>query len=104
MHGASAAQRLAAAELGAGHAEHVAQHPQQRGVAVNIDLMGCAVDLQRESHCCLSVAGADRAQPADLNRAAPAACSNGRSEEHTSELQSLMRHSYAVFCFKNNNT
>src|SRR3546814_9549710 len=22
----------------------------------------------------------------------------GRSEEHTSELQSLMRHSYAVFC------
>src|SRR3546814_6706391 len=23
-----------------------------------------------------------------------------RSEEHTSELQSLMRHSYAVFCFK----
>src|SRR3546814_7714844 len=24
-----------------------------------------------------------------------------RSEEHTSELQSLMRISYAVFCFKN---
>src|SRR3546814_9041233 len=24
----------------------------------------------------------------------------GRSEEHTSELQSLMRHSYAVFCLK----
>src|SRR3546814_6479662 len=23
-----------------------------------------------------------------------------RSEEHTSELQSLMRHSYAVFCLK----
>src|SRR3546814_10348498 len=30
----------------------------------------------------------------------------GRSEEHTSELQSLMRISYAVFCLKkkNNNT
>src|SRR3546814_8708397 len=27
----------------------------------------------------------------------------GRSEEHTSELQSLMRISYAVFCLKNNN-
>src|SRR3546814_7833882 len=27
-----------------------------------------------------------------------------RSEEHTSELQSLMRISYAVFCFKNNTT
>src|SRR3546814_5354473 len=25
---------------------------------------------------------------------------NSRSEEHTSELQSLMRISYAVFCFK----
>src|SRR3546814_10169168 len=27
-----------------------------------------------------------------------------RSEEHTSELQSLMRTSYAVFCFKKKNT
>src|SRR3546814_5922617 len=27
-----------------------------------------------------------------------------RSEEHTSELQSLMRLSYAVFCLKTNNT
>src|SRR3546814_6568568 len=29
---------------------------------------------------------------------------NGRSEEHTSELQSLMRISYAVFCLKKKNT
>src|SRR3546814_10569894 len=28
------------------------------------------------------------------------ACSSDRSEEHTSELQSLMRNSYAVFCLK----
>src|SRR3546814_4349632 len=28
----------------------------------------------------------------------------GRSEEHTSELQSLMRISYAVFCLKKNKT
>src|SRR3546814_6144082 len=28
---------------------------------------------------------------------------NARSEEHTSELQSLMRISYAVFCLKQNN-
>src|SRR3546814_7710612 len=27
-----------------------------------------------------------------------------RSEEHTSELQSLMRHSYAVFCLKQKKT
>src|SRR3546814_2700605 len=29
--------------------------------------------------------------------------SSGRSEEHTSELQSLMRNSYAVFCLKKKN-
>src|SRR3546814_3039633 len=29
--------------------------------------------------------------------------SNQRSEEHTSELQSLMRNSYAVFCLKKKN-
>src|SRR3546814_10321533 len=32
-----------------------------------------------------------------------AAISSGRSEEHTSELQSLMRISYAVFCLKKKN-
>src|SRR3546814_4639322 len=30
--------------------------------------------------------------------------SSARSEEHTSELQSLMRISYAVFCLKKKNT
>src|SRR3546814_8751053 len=38
--------------------------------------------------------------------ASPALCSPveaGRSEEHTSELQSLMRNSYAVFCLKQKN-
>src|SRR3546814_6774605 len=29
---------------------------------------------------------------------------NDRSEEHTSELQSLMRNSYAVFCLKKKNS
>src|SRR3546814_10609018 len=33
-----------------------------------------------------------------------ARCANLRSEEHTSELQSLMRISYAVFCLKKKNT
>src|SRR3546814_8263445 len=31
-------------------------------------------------------------------------CGRMRSEEHTSELQSLMRISYAVFCLKKTNT
>src|SRR3546814_2164909 len=34
----------------------------------------------------------------------PSAASSMRSEEHTSELQSLMRISYAVFCLKKKNT
>src|SRR3546814_1492570 len=33
-----------------------------------------------------------------------ARCKRARSEEHTSELQSLMRISYAVFCLKKKNT
>src|SRR3546814_2382583 len=37
-------------------------------------------------------------------RHAPTLPSAGRSEEHTSELQSLMRISYAVFCLKKTNT
>src|SRR3546814_3165872 len=49
---------------------------------------------------------------AALNRSAPEDWENGgndwddyyaRSEEHTSELQSLMRISYAVFCLKKTN-
>src|SRR3546814_7970671 len=34
----------------------------------------------------------------------PGLSKHGRSEEHTSELQSLMRNSYAVFCLKKKNT
>src|SRR3546814_7986462 len=44
-----------------------------------------------------------RAPPRDIppaRRPAPDRPSDGRSEEHTSELQSLMRISYAVFCLK----
>src|SRR3546814_9787149 len=37
---------------------------------------------------------------AAVNSTAPPASSTRRSEEHTSELQSLMRISYAVFCLK----
>src|SRR3546814_6401597 len=37
--------------------------------------------------------------PADIIRTPPTV---SRSEEHTSELQSLMRISYAVFCLKKN--
>src|SRR3546814_6228543 len=36
--------------------------------------------------------------------ATPSLATPARSEEHTSELQSLMRISYAVFCLKKNKT
>src|SRR3546814_1237859 len=38
----------------------------------------------------------------DLERVEVLRGPQGRSEEHTSELQSLMRTSYAVFCLKKN--
>src|SRR3546814_2085902 len=41
----------------------------------------------------------ERLQPRAL-APPPATAGGGRSEEHTSELQSLMRISYAVFCLK----
>src|SRR3546814_7810525 len=48
-------------------------------------------------HCRMSapVAGPEGTNPSQMQREAPR-----RSEEHTSELQSLMRISYAVFCLK----
>src|SRR3546814_4415374 len=42
------------------------------------------------------------AQPRDAARAGEV--TQQRSEEHTSELQSLMRNSYAVFCLKKKKT
>src|SRR3546814_8711872 len=39
----------------------------------------------------------------DLVAAGKTTVARGRSEEHTSELQSLMRISYAVFCLKKKN-
>src|SRR3546814_3149594 len=41
--------------------------------------------------------------PVRENRSKPRDYSGIRSEEHTSELQSLMRISYAVFCLKKKN-
>src|SRR3546814_10029749 len=40
------------------------------------------------------------ARATGCDRGGAAGAAGGRSEEHTSELQSLMRISYAVFCLK----
>src|SRR5262245_1608951 len=50
MHGAGSAERYPAAELCPGHAEHIAQHPQERSVTVDIDGSIDAVDLDRDCH------------------------------------------------------
>src|SRR3546814_4034497 len=42
----------------------------------------------------------DRLSTAPAGKGGPDGTSHDRSEEHTSELQSLMRISYAVFCLK----
>src|SRR3546814_4223805 len=48
--------------------------------------------------------GVERRRLRDRNRSRQAAAGRlSRSEEHTSELQSLMRISYAVFCLKKKN-
>src|SRR3546814_1125744 len=41
--------------------------------------------------------------PVGRNRSVRSNMRSGRSDEHTSELQSLMRISYAVFCLKKKN-
>src|SRR3546814_9667688 len=40
---------------------------------------------------------------AECRRSVPPIPGHGKSEEHTSELQSLMRNSYAVFCLTKKN-
>jgi hypothetical protein len=50
MHGAGAAKRHSAAELGAGHAEHVTQDPQQGDVGIDVDGVRGAVDFDSEGH------------------------------------------------------
>src|SRR3546814_3016799 len=54
-------------------------------------------------HCIFASEVADRRQGARTLHVAEGV-RPGRSEEHTSELQSLMRISYAVFCLKTKKT
>src|SRR3546814_1731053 len=51
---------------------------------------------------CPAPSSAARSPPTIMPRTSPG--SRNRSEEHTSELQSLMRISYADFCSKNKKT
>src|SRR3546814_6191565 len=76
---------------------HSGQHRQNSQMPVASTIGPCApasvdqVSLPSDSN----VGRAMTAMPANPNHS---------SEEHTSELQSLMRISYAVFCLKKNNS
>src|SRR3546814_3438777 len=61
--------------------------------------MKCSRNLPRLRRSAGSLHDKARAGPSGFC----AACFRQRSEEHTSELQSLMRISYAVFCLKKKN-
>src|SRR3546814_3664068 len=84
------------ARLGHGAAQHLARRDAEQllGRRVEVRDPPSVVDGdQRLSHT-----GDHALQPAAQGRLLV------RSEEHTSELQSLMRSSYAVFCLKKNKT
>src|SRR3546814_5418914 len=55
------------------------------------------------STCCSNAPNLARCVTVSRRRARRPMTRSERSEEHTSELQSLMRNSYAVFCLKKNN-
>src|SRR3546814_9001587 len=74
-----------ARDIGDGARADIDVHVQEHAVHVDARLAG------------LHIFGFAEGQPVPVERIA------GRSEEHTSELQSLMRISYAVFCLKKKN-
>src|SRR3546814_6728839 len=66
--------------------------------------VGPALRVFLEVFLDLLVDGAVHEHRQDHRRGAVDGHRHARSEEHTSELQSLMRISYAVFCLKKKNT
>src|SRR3546814_10687033 len=94
-----------------GAERHEARARPQAGIfAAHRGKVGGQVDIVRQHIIAAKVAGVDQLQlVAVSDHRRPAAGGRGRhfpgkSEEHTSELQSLMRISYAVFCLKKNKT
>src|SRR3546814_6772050 len=73
-------------------------HRQRQFLAVNRDAIG------RDADVVFDIPDLDRPVGGRLEAAAELAIDPPRSEEHTSELQSLMRISYSVFCLKKKKT
>src|SRR5262245_40566828 len=55
MYGAGSAQRHPTAKLRSGQAQNITQHPEQRCVAVDIDVMCAFIDFNGKSHGALLV-------------------------------------------------
>src|SRR3546814_4393639 len=79
------AERIADQELREGMLREIAQVTRMLDFTLNY----LREDVRSES-----------ASRIDLPSVLQTICAEFRSEEHTSELQSLMRNSYAVFCLK----
>src|SRR3546814_8203162 len=66
-------------------------------------LLAVMKGLRAARHCRARVRAGPSAPPISSTMASISSRPASRSEEHTSELQSLMRISYAVFCLKKKN-
>src|SRR3546814_8889268 len=73
---------------------------ERRRVRQLVQALTSSVPASADSRNCANSLGM---QPAPITLWPWPRSTSERSEEHTSELQSLMRISYAVFCLKNKN-
>src|SRR3546814_8458856 len=89
------------ADIGPHHLGDVLQRQIADRVAIAVVDLLEVVDVQdQQRQRLLAVAGVLHQPPQVTVQVAPVVQAGQKSEEHTSELQSLMRISYAVFCLK----
>src|SRR3546814_4859414 len=72
--------------------------------AFDLHRLGLRADRLRSFSASTTIAWSPSASPSPISISASSRpCDSARSEQHTSELQSLMRISYAVLCLKKKN-
>src|SRR3546814_2651278 len=93
--------------VGQGALDLVGDVLDQRAAQHHVQQLLAAADAEQRQVALQGAAGDGRfeggAAVLGAHRLVPAIGAEQRSEEHTSELQSLMRISYAVFCLKKKN-
>src|SRR3546814_3566963 len=93
------AEQTAATEALRGRVGDIDQYNVKATTNVNFDTGKAVLSAQAKADLCAAASEAEGMDNA-LLLVVGYTDSTGRSEEHTSELQSLMRISYAVFCLK----